>query len=389
MKKLTLLYVVLGLLSGCTLTKTENPLSPAVAGPIAGVNITAPNPLEPRDGLRIASTQQPIALVLNNATSSGARPISYRFEVAGDAGFATIVEVNDRVAAGEGGKTTFRMTQTLAAGKTYYWRAKAKDGANESAFSASASFEVMEPVTYQGPPLVAPPQGSTTTTVRPTFAWTNSARIGTPAGPVVYEIEVSETADFAGAGVAWINEAPAAQTSALAPQDGRPGAQYFWRVRARDAFTIGPWSLTGTFFIGGGATAGGGGGGPIGGGPVGTACHVAPGPLTLERADAVVFGCGNEFPHLLAVFGSESQAVAAAEQLLLRTIWHLKLAGYDAARQQNPSGLISNDKMSLVINGAWHVYDIFSLGSAGVPTRITGLQEVPLPNPVPHPGIPD
>jgi hypothetical protein len=388
MKKLTSLCVVSAVLSGCTLDKTENPLSPSVAGPIAGVNITAPNPLEPRDGLRIASTQQPIALILNNATSSGIRPISYRFEVAGDAGFATIVEVNDQVPPGDGGKTTMRMTQTLAPGKMYYWRAKAKDGANESAFSPSASFEVVEPVTYEGPPLVAPPHGGTIATLRPTFTWTNAPRIGTPAVQVVYEIQVAETADLVGGAVALVNEIPGAQTSVVAPQDGRPGTQYFWRVRARDAISVGPWSLTGTFFIGS-VTAGGGGGGPIGGGPVGTACHVAPGPLTLERADTVVFGCGNEFPHLLAVFGSESQAVAAAEELLLRTIWHLKLAGFDAARQRNPSGLISNDKMSLFINGGWHVYDIYSLGSAGVPTRITGLQEVPLPNPLPHPGIPD
>ena len=109
----------------------------------------------------------------------------------------------------------------------------------------------------------------------------------------------------------------------------------------------------------------------------------------MQRASDVIYGCGTEFPQLIAVFPTEEQAVAAAEQLLLRIIWHLKLAGFDAARQRNPSGLISNDKMSLFIDGAWHVYDIFTLGYGGVATKITGLNEVPLPNPVPSPGIPD
>ena len=34
--------------AGCVTTeKSENPLSPTVAGPIAGVNITQPSPIEP------------------------------------------------------------------------------------------------------------------------------------------------------------------------------------------------------------------------------------------------------------------------------------------------------------------------------------------------------
>ena len=106
-------------------------------------------------------------------------------------------------------------------------------------------------------------------------------------------------------------------------------------------------------------------------------------------AEQIVYGCGSEFPSLLAVFPTEGQAIAAAEELLRRTIWHFQLAGFQAARQRNPSGLISNDKMSLFIDGAWHVYDLYSLGVAGVATRITGINEVPLPNPVPDTGIPD
>jgi hypothetical protein len=116
--------------------------------------------------------------------------------------------------------------------------------------------------------------------------------------------------------------------------------------------------------------------------------HVGPGPLSVDRAKEVVSGTSNEFPHLTAVMDSERAAAAAADELLGRTIWHLQLAGFQAARQRNPSGAISSDKVSIVIDGRWRVYDIFSLGTAGRATRLQWL-EVPLPNPVGSDGIPD
>ena len=71
--------------TGCVKTeKSENPLSPTVAGPIAGVNITQPQPVEPSQGIRIANNLQPVTLSLQNAATTGVRPISYRFEIATD-----------------------------------------------------------------------------------------------------------------------------------------------------------------------------------------------------------------------------------------------------------------------------------------------------------------
>ena len=80
--------------------------------------------------------------------------------------------------------------------------------------------------------------------------------------------------------------------------------------------------------------------------------------------------------------------MGAADQLLRRTIWHLQLAGFQAAGQRNPSGAISSDKLTIFINGGWHVYDIYSLGVAGRATTVQFF-EVPLPNPYQRPLIPD
>ena len=93
--------------------------------------------------------------------------------------------------------------------------------------------------------------------------------------------------------------------------------------------------------------------------PPGNSNHVAPGPLTVERASQVVFATANEFPWLSAPYPSDSQAVAASEELLRRTIWHLQLAGFQSGRQRNPSGALSNDKLTIAINGTWRAYDIF------------------------------
>jgi hypothetical protein len=116
--------------------------------------------------------------------------------------------------------------------------------------------------------------------------------------------------------------------------------------------------------------------------------HVEPGDLSEKRAMQVIVGTYAEFPHLSAVMGSESDAVGAADQLLLRTIWHLQIAGFQAGRQRNPSNALSSDKVTILINGGWHAYDIYSLGVAGRATTVHFMEVWPASH-VPHGGIPD
>jgi hypothetical protein len=123
--------------------------------------------------------------------------------------------------------------------------------------------------------------------------------------------------------------------------------------------------------------------------PIDNPHHVGPGPLTPARAEQVIHATGREFPHLTAPPPSESEGVARAEELLLRTIWHLKLAGFDAARQRNPSGAISNDKLNIFLDGRWRAFDIFlDLGRPGVPIT-TIFYEVFPASPLAYPGISD
>ncbi len=117
--------------------------------------------------------------------------------------------------------------------------------------------------------------------------------------------------------------------------------------------------------------------------------HVGPGPLTADRARSVVFATAAEFPGLAQVFGTDQEATDAATELLERTIWHLQHAGFKAGKQRNPSKAISSDKVTITLDdGIVHIYDIFSLGSAGRATTVQFL-ELTGADPVDFAGLPD
>jgi hypothetical protein len=214
----------------------------------------------------------------------------------------------------------------------------------------------------------------------------NAPRSG-PASPITYEIQLAENEVFSPAFGIWAVDERPGQTTLAVPVLLTASKQYFWRVRGFEATTTGPWSDTQAFKVpapGGGGGGGGGGGASCGANP---SKHVGGSALDATRAERIVYATADEFPCLLAVFPTEDEAIINAEQLLRRMIWHLRIAGFQANRQRNPSGLISNDKLTINIGG-WHVYDVMSLGYAGVAGRVT-FNEVPLPDPVPDTGIPD
>ena len=120
--------------TGCAAEKSSNPLTPTVAGPIPGVDITAPKVLTPV-ATKIPVDSQPVTLLAENASSSGVRPLTYSFEIATDTGFANKVFVREDVTPGDGGRTSLRLPDRLAPERSYFWRARAQDGANTGPFS--------------------------------------------------------------------------------------------------------------------------------------------------------------------------------------------------------------------------------------------------------------
>jgi hypothetical protein len=377
------------LVAGCTgLTKTENPLSPTVAGPIPGVNIGQPIPLDPKDGRTIDVANQPITLVLANAQTNGVRPLSYTFEVATDTGFSTKVFVREGVTPGANGQTSLRLADPLGTGRTYYWRARALDGANTGPYSGFAHFSIFTPIVIEKPSPDEPINNVLVDSDVPTFVFGNAPRSG-PVGPFFYTIEVADGDSFTNRYAIWTVGEQANVTHFTAPSALPGGKQYFWHVRASDGGNTGPWSDTHAFRTPtppAPPTTGGGGG-------VGTSGHIGPGPTTVDRVRQVVFGTATEFPRLTSPRNSDAESEAAGTELMLRMIWHMKLVGFDAGRQRNPSGTISPDKLTVFADGGWRTYDVFSSRPAGVPLDVhfddVCRADATCPNRIVDPGIPD
>jgi len=270
MKNVRAAFLVLPIIAitACVSSKSSNPLSPSIAGPISGVNISPPKILEPWAGAQVDATKQPVTLLLENAVSNGVRPLTYTFEVASDAGFTAKIFTREAVVTGEGGRTSLRLPDPLAGGRTYYWRARAEDGANTGPFSAAVNFNVFIPIVISAPVLTAPANGATVTTASPRFAFTNAPTSG-PVGVMSYTIEIATNDSFSNKVAIWNVPQQVTETSIDALSSLSYATQYFWHVRGYDPTTTGPWSATQVFQTPAAPVASAPPSGGVGGGSVG------------------------------------------------------------------------------------------------------------------------
>jgi len=101
-------------------------------------------------------------------------------------------------------------------------------------------------------------------------------------------------------------------------------------------------------------------------------------PLDAQTAGKIVGGTGQEFSSLLAATVNLAARESNADALIRRMIWHLNQYGFVAGRQQNPSGLISKDKVAVTIGGTAFAYDVLSsLNAYTVPMTVTGGRVCP------------
>ena len=229
-------------LGGCQTSKSSTPTAPTVAGPIPGVNISAPALLEPAQGFKFRESEQPIRLVVLNATTNGVRPLTYTFEVSGDANFSSKVFSRSNVPPGDG-RTNVQIDR-LEIGRAYYWRAWAQDGANTGAI-ATAGFEIYPKPVVSPPTPVTPVNSEMITSTTPAIRVANATFVG-PVGPLAYEFQVATDQAFSrlvAAGV--VAEGPGQTTFNSSPLIN--GATLFWHARASDGETMSGWSATQTF----------------------------------------------------------------------------------------------------------------------------------------------
>lgn len=229
--------------AGCERTKSATPLSPSLAGPIAGVFISVPAPVQPASGQKIKDAAQPLTLVFANADSNSVRPFALQLQVATDGGFSTVVYSQSGIPPSAEGVNKYVMPSRLQAGRTYYWRTRADDGANSSEWSEPAPFEILQPIVIGVPEPLSPISSLRVTTPTPTLRVRNGTSSG-PHGALFYHFQASTSPAFAG--VVGDGEVPqgGGETSVVVPKSPGPDMLVYWRARITDGENIGAWSRT-------------------------------------------------------------------------------------------------------------------------------------------------
>lgn len=228
--------------------KSENPLSPNIAGPMPGVEISLPVLLEPGQGWRLKSNEQPVQLLVENAASNSPRPRLYRFEVAADGGFRNIVFAREAIAEGAGGqpgRTALRLPDRLPDGRVYFWRARAYDGANTGSFAGGLNFEIQLPSQLFNPQLVSPVNGQTAENQRPHLKIRNSPRQG-PILNVNYAFQVARDPGFTQVlALGSIPENTVTGETVWLPNAELPAqSTVYWRSMASDGQVHSAWEVT-------------------------------------------------------------------------------------------------------------------------------------------------
>ncbi len=311
--------------AGCQVEKSANPLSPAIAGPVAGVIIGTPNLLEPGQDWEMKSRDQPLQLLIQNGNTNGSRPLKLSFEIATDSGFQNIILARHGIEPGGDGTTRFQLPDKLAAG-TYWWRTRAEDGANSSDFSQVKSFQVLAEVTLAPPAPSSPSNGSTASDLTPTFKVRAGNRSGVTA-PIEYILQVSNNSSFSSIAATFTQAETWPETTFDRNYSFLHSRTYYWRVRAwhtGDSADLSNWSTTFTFRTQAPPAApappppstGGGGGG----GASTSACNSSSGADIAECIEA-------RYPSYLAAGVSESRRRANMEFLRDRMIEHGRCKG--------------------------------------------------------------
>jgi hypothetical protein len=204
----------------------------AVTDAVTGVTLTAPTPVSPAVNQQFKFAEQPVTLTVANAVSTGGTALTYTFEVASDAAFATKVFSKDGVASGNG-QTSLKIDPLPGpAAKNYFWRARASSGSSAGPYSAVRGFGIGAAVTLATPVQASPGAGATVGG-QPTLTVNNVQRTG-PAGQIVYRFELSTSASFGSVLIGANQAEQGGGTTSVTINADLGNGNYFWRVQASD-----------------------------------------------------------------------------------------------------------------------------------------------------------
>ncbi len=225
--------------AGCA---RNSPTSPSGGS----ASVTVPRPVAPSPAAQVRNVDQPVTLVVANATISQSGTTTYTFEVASDPGFGTKVYAKSGVASGAAGQTSLTIDR-LRGGAEYYWHARAESGGTAGPFSAPQKLTIGPEVTIGAPSPRIPAAGVAAGSLQP-MTVANASHTG-PVGPLGYTFEVANNPGFSP--IAITRTVPeGAGTTTFEPDVELPAeTTLYWRVTVSDPANgvSGPPSATASF----------------------------------------------------------------------------------------------------------------------------------------------
>ena len=216
-------------------TANNKPGDPAVNAPMNNVHV---------------ATLTPTLSVTNAVDVDIYDILTYDFDVATDGGFTNIIRSTTGVSQGNGGTTSWTVTPALTEDTPYYWRARARDNYNATSNNwVSAAFFVS--ATNGGPtaPTVnAPPSAGVVAVFTPVLTVSNATDPEHESLHYAFEIDTVNTFNSTNKQTSGLL-AEGANTTSWAPATLTENTTYYWRAKANDGLTDGPWMATASFFV--------------------------------------------------------------------------------------------------------------------------------------------
>jgi transposase-like protein len=174
------------------------------------------------------STGVPTTPTLSWNASSGAA--TYRLQLSTTSAFTSTVLDDSTLTS------TSKQVGPLANNTTYFWRVSAKNSVGTSPFSAARSFTTIV-AAPTAPTLVSPADGATGVPTNPTLSWNASA------GATTYRLQLSTDSTFAS--TVFDDSTLTGTSKQVGPLASN--TRYFWRVSAKNAGGISPFSAARRF----------------------------------------------------------------------------------------------------------------------------------------------
>ena len=176
----------------------------------------------------LVTTNTPLLDWSNSTVPAGTTFMYYQVQIAYESDFAALFW-DANVGAFSVTTSSTNTPAILNVGRTYFWRVRAFNTANEySGWSAVRSFRMP----YAAPVLTLPLDAATGVSRKPTFTW------GTITGATSYNLQVSTSATFTG--LLAINRTVSVPTYTHT-LNLTANTTYYWRVRANGSYGPGFW----------------------------------------------------------------------------------------------------------------------------------------------------